>query len=77
MQVFADQYPDQVAGLILLDPAPLPFITGQAFPDLYRMLEQQTADLQRTVEAMRQSLDAEAQAKANYLEAVASEMLTH
>jgi carboxyl-terminal processing protease len=73
MQVFADRYPDLVAGLILLDPAPLPFITGQAYPDLFRMLEQQTADLQNTVEAMRQSSDAEAQAKANYLEAVASE----
>lgn len=73
MQVFAGQYPDLVAGLILLDPAPLPFITGQVFPELYRMLEQQTAELQRTVEAMRQSTDAEAQAKANYLEAVASE----
>ena len=73
MQVFADRYPDLVAGLILLDPAPLPFISGQAFPDLYRMLEQQTAELQSTVEAMRQSKDTEAQAKVNYLEAVASE----
>jgi carboxyl-terminal processing protease len=73
MQVFADRYPDLVAGLILLDPTPLPFITGQVFPELYRMLEQQTVELQRTVEAMRQSTDAEAQAKANYLEAVASE----
>ena len=73
IQVFADQYPDLVAGLILLDPTPIPFITGQVFPELYRMLEQQTVELQRTVEAMRQSTDAEAQAKANYLEAVASE----
>ncbi len=73
MQVFADRYPDLVAGLILLDPAPLPFISGQAFPELYRMLEQQTAELQSTVEAMRLSTDAEAQAKVNYLEAVASE----
>ncbi len=73
MQVFADRYPDLVAGLILLDPTPIPFITGQAFPNLYQMLKQQTAELQITVEAMRQSTDAEAQAKANYLEAVASE----
>jgi carboxyl-terminal processing protease len=76
MQVFADRYPDLVAGLILLDPAPLPFISGQAFPELHQMLEQQTADLQKTVEAIRQSSDAEAQAKANYLEAVASENAT-
>jgi pimeloyl-ACP methyl ester carboxylesterase len=32
MQVFADRYPDLVSGLILLDPPPLPFITGQV-PD--------------------------------------------
>ncbi len=73
MQVFADRYPNLVAGLILLDPAPRPFITGQAFPDLYQMLEQQTVELQNTAREARQSTDAEAQAKANYLEAVASE----
>jgi pimeloyl-ACP methyl ester carboxylesterase len=73
MQVFADRHPDQVAGLILLDPAPLPFISGQAFPRLYQMLEQQTAGLQLVLESMRQSQDAEALAKLNYLEAIASE----
>jgi len=72
-QVFASQYPDRVAGLILLDPAPLAFITGQAFPELYRLFEQQAAELRQMAEAARQSTDAEAQAKANYLEAVASE----
>jgi pimeloyl-ACP methyl ester carboxylesterase len=73
VQVFADRYPDLVAGLILLDPAPLAFITGQAFPELYRMFEQQAAELQQMAEAARQSTDAEAQTKTNYLEAVASE----
>jgi pimeloyl-ACP methyl ester carboxylesterase len=80
-QVFADRYPELVGGLVLLDPAPLAFITGQAFPTLYRMFEQQAAELQQAAEAARQSLspgsgqatNAEAQAKANYLEAVASE----
>jgi pimeloyl-ACP methyl ester carboxylesterase len=78
-QVFADRYPDLVAGLILLDPPPLPFITGQAFPEaveftaLYQMLKQQTAEFQQMAEAARQSSDAEAQAQADYLEAVASE----
>ncbi|HUT20571.1 MAG TPA: alpha/beta fold hydrolase, partial [Anaerolineae bacterium] len=72
-QVFADRYPERVGGLILLDPAPLAFITGQAFPALYQMLEQQAAEFQQAAEAARQATDAEAQAKANYLEAVASE----
>ena len=73
MQVFADRYPDQVAGLILLDPPPVPFITGQAFPELYQMFEGQTIEFQNMVEAARKSTDAEAQAKASYWEAVASE----
>ena len=73
MQVFADRYPEKVAGLILLDPPPLPFITGQAFPDLYQMLEQQAVEFQSMAEAARQSTDTEALAKANFLEAVASE----
>jgi len=73
VQVFANRYPDLVAGLILLNPAPLPFITGQAYPELYRMLEQQAAGLQQTAQAARQSTDPEAQAQADYLEAVASE----
>lgn len=72
-QVFATQYPDLVSGLILLDPTPLPFITGQAFPELYHMFQQQAFELQRMADAARASTDAEAQAKADYLEAVASE----
>jgi len=80
-QVFADRYPERVGGLILLDPTPLAFITGQAFPELYHMLEQQAGELQQAAEAARQAsspssgqaMDAEAQVKAGYLEAVASE----
>ena len=73
VQVFADRYPGRVAGLILLDPPPVPFITGQAFPELYQMFEGQTIEFQNMVEAARKSTDAEAQAKASYWEAVASE----
>jgi pimeloyl-ACP methyl ester carboxylesterase len=72
-QVFAHRYPDLVAGLVLLDPSPLPFITGQAFLDLYQVAEQQTSEFQRMAEAARQSTDPEAQAAAGYLEMLASE----
>ena len=76
MQVFADRYPGQVAGLILLDPSPLSFISGQAFPELYQMLEGQALELQNMAEAARKSTDSEAQAMADYLEAIASEHLS-
>lgn len=73
MQLFAYQHPKLVAGLILLDPPPLPFITGQIFPQLYKLFEQQTAEFQSIAEMARQSTDGSLQAKANYLEAIASE----
>jgi len=72
-QVFADRHPELVGGLVLLDPAPLAFLTGQAFPTLYRMFEQQAAELQHAAEAAHQATNAEARAQADYLEAVASE----
>jgi pimeloyl-ACP methyl ester carboxylesterase len=72
-QVFVDRYPESVDGLVLLDPAPLAFITGQAFPALYQMLSQQAAELGRAAEGARRATDAEAQAQADYLEALASE----
>jgi pimeloyl-ACP methyl ester carboxylesterase len=73
MQVFANRYPDKVAGLILLDPSPLLFITGQAFPELYQMLAGQALEFQNMAETARQSKDTEMLAQANYLEAIASE----
>ena len=73
VQVFADRYPDLVAGLVLLDPPPLQFITGEAFPELYQMAEQQTSELWQAAEAARQATDPEEQAKANYFETLASE----
>lgn len=72
-QVFADRYPNLVAGLILLDPPPLPFITGQAFPELYQMLAGQAVEFQNMADVARQSADDEVQAKVDYLETIASE----
>jgi pimeloyl-ACP methyl ester carboxylesterase len=73
LQVFADQYPDLVAGLVLLDPAPRDFISGKAFPDLYQMFKQAGAEMQTTAEGLRASSNAEERAKADYVAAVASE----
>jgi pimeloyl-ACP methyl ester carboxylesterase len=68
MQVYADRYPNKVAGLILIDPSPRPFICGQAFPELYQMLAEQTTEFQTMAEAARPSTDNEALAQASYLE---------
>lgn len=46
VQVFAARYPDDVAGLVLLDPPPLSFILGEEYTDLLVMAEQMTAEWQ-------------------------------
>ena len=43
-QVFASKYPDEVAGMVLLDPPPLSFLLGQAYTNLRAMAEQMTAE---------------------------------
>lgn len=73
MQVFASQHPDLVAGAVLLDPPPLGFITGERFPELYQMAEQETAGLLAVAERARQATDPEEKAKASYYQTLASE----
>jgi pimeloyl-ACP methyl ester carboxylesterase len=46
MQIFADRYPDEVAGMVLLDPPPLSWIRGERYTDLLSMAEQMTAEWQ-------------------------------
>jgi pimeloyl-ACP methyl ester carboxylesterase len=73
MQVFADLYPDLVAGAVLLDPAPLGFITGERFPELYQMAEQETAGLLAVAENARGATDPEEKARASFYQTLASE----
>jgi pimeloyl-ACP methyl ester carboxylesterase len=72
-QVFADLYPDLAAGAVLLDPPPLGFITGESFPDLYQMAEQETAGLLAVAENARAATDPEEKARATYFQTLASE----
>lgn len=44
LQVYADMYPGNVAALVLLDPPPLPFVLGEAFPELQAMAHDATAE---------------------------------
>ncbi len=45
-QIFADRYPDDVAGMILLDPPPLGWIRGESYTGLLEMAEGMTAEWQ-------------------------------
>jgi pimeloyl-ACP methyl ester carboxylesterase len=46
IQFFADRYPDEVAGMVLLDPPPLSWIRGEVYTELLGMAEGMTAEWQ-------------------------------
>jgi pimeloyl-ACP methyl ester carboxylesterase len=68
--IYASEHPNQVDGLVLLDPPPLGFIKGERFPRLQEMAEQMTAGFRSDAESARAAGD---ERQALFLEAVASE----
>jgi pimeloyl-ACP methyl ester carboxylesterase len=73
VQVFADRNPDLVEGLVLLDPPPLAWITGEGFPELRNMADAMTAEWQGIADRGRMSGDATERAEAAFFEMMASE----
>jgi pimeloyl-ACP methyl ester carboxylesterase len=57
MQIFAARYPDEVAGMVLLDPPPLGWIRGEAYSELHAMAEEMTAEWQGRADAGGDSAD--------------------
>ncbi len=73
MQVFASKYPNDVAGIVLLDPPPLSFILGQEYRDLGRVAEQMTAEWQAIADSAAESIDAQDKARSAFFRMIASE----
>jgi pimeloyl-ACP methyl ester carboxylesterase len=73
MQVFASKYPDDVAGMVLLDPPPLSFVVGQDYTDLRVMAEQMTAEWQAIADSAAGSPDPQEQARSAFFRMIASE----
>lgn len=73
MQVFAASYPDQVVGLVLLDPSPLGWMMGEGFPELRELFMQETDAMRAEADAARASSDSRAKIEAAFWEALASE----
>lgn len=73
MQVYANSYPEEVTGLVLLDPSPLAWMKGEGFPELRELFDQESMALREAAEAANASSDPDARADAAYLGAVASE----
>jgi pimeloyl-ACP methyl ester carboxylesterase len=72
-QVFAASYPEDVAGLVLLDPPPLAWITGEGYPALRDMADGMTNQWQEESERLLAEPDPEARTQGEFLRTVASE----
>lgn len=72
-QVFAARYPEDVAGLVLLDPPPLAWIQGERYADLRGMAEQMTDEWQDIADRGAASSDEGERAEAAFFRMIASE----
>lgn len=73
LQVYTATYPEEVVGLVLLDPPPLGWLVGESFPDLLELFRQEAASMRSLAAAAQASGEPEQQAQADFLLAVASE----
>jgi pimeloyl-ACP methyl ester carboxylesterase len=73
VMVFASKYPQDVAGLVLLDPPPLSFLLGKDYLELGALAQQVTAEWQAIADAAAGSTDAQEQARSTFFRMIASE----
>jgi len=73
VQVYASQYPQDVAAMVLLDPPPLSFVLGQEFKEFGTLAETMTAQWQAAADATATSQDPEERRTSVFLRTIASE----
>lgn len=73
MQIYAARYPDEVAGMILLDPPPLSWMLGECYPDLMQMAEEMTKEWQAIADSRAGSTDPRMRTEAAFFRTIASE----
>jgi pimeloyl-ACP methyl ester carboxylesterase len=73
MQIYAARYPDDVAGMVLLDPPPLGWLLGECYPDLLQMAEGMTNEWQAIADSRSDSSDPRARTESAFFRAIASE----
>jgi len=73
VQVFAANHPQDVVGIVLLDPPPLSFIRGAEYTNLLPMAERMTAEWQALADSGAKSLDPERRTHAAFFQMIASE----
>jgi pimeloyl-ACP methyl ester carboxylesterase len=73
IQVFASRYPDDVVGMVLLDPPPLSFILRKEYTALLEMADGMTAQWQSAADSGAEAEDPQARTQAAFLRMLASE----
>lgn len=73
VQVYASLHPEEVAGMVLLDPPPLGFLRGEDFPELAAMAAGMTAEWQGVADAGLRAENPEEKANAQFFRMLASE----
>ena len=73
LQLFAARYPEDVAGMVLLDPPPLGWLLGERYSDLQVMAERMTDEWQAIGDRGSESLDPEEAAESAFFRMIASE----
>ncbi len=74
VQIFTKQYPEDVAGLILLDPPPLSWLLGDTFPTLKLMFDQTISEWEVIAGRSSDSSTPEQEAEAAFFRMIASEL---
>jgi pimeloyl-ACP methyl ester carboxylesterase len=73
VQAFAFKYPDDVAGMVLLDPPPLSFILGKEYADLGAMAVRMTAEWEAIADSAAKSADPRDRTRSAFFRMIASE----
>ena len=73
VQAFASMYPDDVAGMVLLDPPPLPFILGERYDTLRAMADRMTGQWEVIADSTARSNDPGQKAQSAFFHMIASE----
>jgi pimeloyl-ACP methyl ester carboxylesterase len=73
VMVFASKYPEDVAGIVLLDPPPLSFALGKEYGELGAMAQRMTGEWQAIADSTAKSTDARDRARSAFFRMIASE----
>lgn len=73
VEVYAGFHPEEVAGMVLLDPPPLSFILGKEYRELASMAAQMTDDWQGIADRSLHSENEDQRAEAGFYQMLASE----